>query len=94
MQCRQTAKDLQSNQSTSSCLVCVCLSLQEGSVLLFWRATRTSASLACLESSGRVTLRLTMEVSSTQIMTEKKRAVCVFRLISPMHKTIIYICAA
>lgn len=71
MQCRQTARDPQSNQSTSSCLVCVCLSLQEGSVLLFWRATHTTASGVCLTSSGKVILRLTAEISSTQIIREK-----------------------
>lgn len=83
--CRQGAEDPRSNQSTLSCLVCACLSLQEGCLLLFWRATPIQALSASAESSGGVILRLTTEIASTRIAAEKEKPTACSDLIPQPH---------
>lgn len=58
-------KDLQSDQSTLSCLVCVCLSLLEDCLLLFWGAMQ-------LVESSDVVLKLKL----LNYMIEKKSCLC------------------
>lgn len=90
MQCQQGTKDLQHNQSTWLCLVCARLSLQEGSLLLFWRERACSASS---REAFRLIDNRDFLISDSDREGKKTLSTC-SDLLPPCMQIIIYICAA